>query len=43
VVRLALQMKADAPDRWMRIRDRASSARFTWEASAKQYVRDVYV
>jgi starch synthase len=43
VVRLALQMKADSPDRWMRIRDRASSARFTWEASAKQYVRDIYV
>ena len=43
VVRQALAMKADAPDRWLRIRDRASTARFTWESSARQYVKNIYV
>lgn len=43
VVRQALAMKANEPDRWLGIRDRASAARFTWESSARQYVQNIYV
>jgi starch synthase len=41
-VQQALTMKVNAPDRWLRIRGRASAARFTWAASAGQYIQNVY-
>ena len=41
-VQSAVDMRVRAPERWLRIRDRAAAARFTWAASAEQYVGKLY-
>ena len=41
-VRHALAVRTDDPDRWLRIREGAAAARFTWDASAMQYIGEMY-
>lgn len=41
-VREALVIKAEAPERWLKIRDRAAAARFTWAGSAELYTGVLY-
>ena len=41
-VRFALTMKAGDPDRWLRIRERAAAARFTWDDAAERYIGGLY-
>jgi len=41
-VRHALQLRRNDQTRWIRIREAARSARFTWEAAALQYVGEMY-
>jgi starch synthase len=38
----ALQVKTAQPERWSAIRRAAAGARFTWEAAAKRYVKELY-
>jgi starch synthase len=41
-VRRALLVKSGDPDHWLRIRERAAAQRFSWSASAKQYIGELY-
>lgn len=41
-VRHALATKRRHSDRWLAIRNRAAAERFSWEASARQYVGELY-
>jgi starch synthase len=41
-VAAAVDMKTNSPDQWRSHCDAASSARFSWEASAGRYVQEVY-
>ena len=41
-IRQALMIRETDESRWLRIRESARSARFTWEASAMQYIGELY-